>query len=129
MMMNKFFSLFSLLCLAGCSNLPVPEQPSGKHIPINTDIVLSQNVLPDSGKKEVPVEDKSDRTVIPSIKTIDRTDARFSEFRKPHQQPQTAWPKAKPAQPAPKTAEKPTETSQTKQSKPNNQDQKPEIKP
>ena len=115
--MNKIFPLFSLLCLAGCSNLPSPEQPSGKHIPINTDIVLSQNVLPDSGKKEVPVEDKSDRTVIPSIKTIDRTDARFSEFRKPHQQSRAAWPKAKPAQPAPNTA-KEAHASQSKQSTP-----------
>lgn len=120
--MNKIFPLFSLLCLAGCSNLPSPEQPSGKHIPINTDIVLSQNVLPDSGKKEVPVEDKSDRTVIPSIKTIDRTDARFSEFRKPHQQPQ-AWPKAKPAQPEPK-ADGPQQPAETQ----NQNSQKPEAK-
>lgn len=110
------------LFLFGCSNLPVPEQPEGKHIPINTDIVLSQNVLPDSGKKEVPVEDKSDRTVIPSIKTIDRTDARFSQFRKPHQQPQ-AWPKAKPAQPEPKA------DGPQRHAEPQNQNsQKPETK-
>ena len=100
------------LFLFGCSNLPVPEQPEGKHIPINTDIVLSHNVLPDSGKKEIPVEDKSDRTVIPSISTIDRTDARFSQFRKPHQQPQ-AWPKAKPAQPEPKAGEPAAEVRKT----------------
>ena len=110
------------LFLFGCSNLPVPEQPSGKHIPINTDIVLSQNVLPDSGKKEVPVEDKSDRTVIPSIKTIDRTDARFSQFRKPP--PQAAWPKAKPAQPAPKAGEPAAEVQKTQIQNP----QKPEAK-
>ncbi|MBQ1873546.1 MAG: hypothetical protein II152_07265 [Succinivibrionaceae bacterium] len=122
--MTKKFLLWSagVLFLAGCSNLPVPEQPEGKHIPINTDIVLSQNVLPDSGKKEVPVEDKSDRTVIPSIKTIDRTDARFSQFRKPHQQPQ-AWPKAKPAQPEPK-ADGPQQPAETQ----NQNSQKPEAK-
>lgn len=127
--MTKKFLLWSAgaiaaLFLSGCSNLPVPEQPEGKHIPINTDIVLSQNVLPDSGKKEVPVEDKSDRTVIPSIKTIDRTDARFSQFRKPHQQPQAqAWPKAKPAQPEPKAA-KPQQPAETQIQNP----QKPEAK-
>lgn len=122
--MTKKFLLWSagVLFLAGCSNLPVPEQPEGRHIPINTDIVLSQNVLPDSGKKEVPVEDKSDRTVIPSIKTIDRTDARFSQFRKPHQQPQ-AWPKAKPAQPEPK-ADGPQQPAETQ----NQNSQKPEAK-
>lgn len=122
--MTKKFLLWSagVLFLAGCSNLPVPEQPEGKHIPINTDIVLSQNVLPDSGKKEVPVEDKSDRTVIPSIKAIDRTDARFSQFRKPHQQPQ-AWPKAKPAQPEPK-ADGPQQPAETQ----NQNSQKPEAK-
>ena len=111
------------LFLFGCSNLPVPEQPEGKHIPINTDIVLSHNVLPDSGKKEIPVEDKSDRTVIPSISTIDRTDARFSQFRKPHQQPQ-AWPKAKPAQPEPKAGEPAAEVRKTQIQNP----QKPEAK-
>jgi hypothetical protein len=111
------------LFLFGCSNLPVPEQPEGKHIPINTDIVLSHNVLPDSGKKEIPVEDKSDRTVIPSISTIDRTDARFSQFRKPHQQPQ-AWPKAKPAQPEPKAGEPAAEVQKTQIQN----SQKPEAK-
>lgn len=123
--MTKKFLLWSagVLFLAGCSNLPVPEQPEGRHIPINTDIVLSHNVLPDSGKKEIPVEDKSDRTVIPSIKTIDRTDARFSQFRKPHQQPQ-AWPKAKPAQPEPKAGEPAAEVRKTQIQNP----QKPEAK-
>ena len=111
------------LFLFGCSNVPVPEQPEGKHIPINTDIVLSHNVLPDSGKKEIPVEDKSDRTVIPSISTIDRTDARFSQFRKPHQQPQ-AWPKAKPAQPEPKAGEPAAEVRKTQIQN----SQKPEAK-
>jgi len=111
------------LFLFGCSNLPVPEQPEGEHIPINTDIVLSHNVLPDSGKKEIPVEDKSDRTVIPSISTIDRTDARFSQFRKPHQQPQ-AWPKAKPAQPEPKAGEPAAEVQKTQIQN----SQKPEAK-
>lgn len=125
--MKKFLlcpvGAIAALFLFGCSNLPVPEQPSGKHIPINTDIVLSQNVLPDSGKKEVPVEDKSDRTVIPSIKTIDRTDARFSQFRKPHQQQPQAWPKAKPAQPEPK-ADGPQQPAETQ----NQNSQKPEAK-
>lgn len=119
----RYAGALGALFLAGCSNLPVPEQPEGKHIPINTDIVLSQDVLPDSGKKEIPVEDKSDRTVIPSIKTIDRTDARFSQFRKPHQQPQ-AWPKAKPAQPEPKAGEPAAEVQKTQIQN----SQKPEAK-
>lgn len=127
--MKKFLlcsaGALAALFISGCSNLPVPEQPEGKHIPINTDIVLSHNVLPDSGKKEVPVEDKSDRTVIPSIKTIDRTDARFSQFRKPHQQPQAqAWPKAKPAQPEPKAGEPAAEVRKTQIQN----SQKPEAK-
>lgn len=126
--MKKFLlcsaGALAALFISGCSNLPVPEQPEGKHIPINTDIVLSQDVLPDSGKKEVPVEDKSDLTVIPSISTIDRTDARFSQFRKPHQQQPLSWPKAKPAQPEPKAGEPAAEVRKTQIQN----SQKPEAK-
>lgn len=105
--MKKFLlcsaGALAALFISGCSNLPVPEQPEGKRIPINTDIILSKDVLSDSAKtkkapeKPVKTEEKADR--IPSIQIIDKSDVRFTEFRKPR-----SWPKAAPA-PASKSAQ------------------------